>query len=174
MSIEILSTITISNILHNHDGFKIIGKNNDFFKKLEELVYKFTKDNITSDEVECWEELKKDFPNHMKEKIKKFLPINKKVVKLAELNVQIEDLKVNINNYKSIELSKLQSNLTIKNIIGKFYKYRNKLFHSGTLPNQWDLKFDRLKSYFIKLLEQLFFKILEMDNITYYHIGYPK
>jgi len=182
ISLEILSVITISYILHSHELFKV----DNFFGELEELVEKFSL-KITPDKIDCWQKMKDKFPEHMKNKINKFLPIFQKCVKVGEEYLNINDIKVKYKEesedndpaeYQKYiiaikDFKDYQDKITIKNIISNFFTYRNKLFHGGKILDRWSLKFDRHKANFIKLLEQLFFKVLGLDMVYFYQMGYP-
>ncbi len=182
ISLEILSTITVSHILHSHESFK----KDDNFEGLKEVVKDYAS-KIPVEDIDCWIKMKDNFPDHMKNKINNFLPIFQKCVHVAEEYLDINDIKVELNKemfYKDSAkyqeyLSKIkdfkdyQDRITIKKILDKFFSYRNKLFHSGKVSNRWSLKYDRYKANFIKILEQLFFKILDLDMIIFYQMGYP-
>ncbi len=182
ISLEILSTITIFYILHSHDSFKV----DDNFGSLKKLVKDYTS-KIPIGDIDCWINMKDNFPENMKNKINSFLPIFQKCVKVAEEYLDINVLKVKLNkeaDYKDSAkyqeyLTKIkdfkdyQDGITIKNILDNFYDYRNRLFHGGKISDKWSLKSDRYEANFIKLLEQLFFKVLDLDMIIFYQMGYP-
>ncbi len=63
--------------------------------------------------------------------------------------------------------------MTIKKVLRKIYDERNALFHRGEISEKWSLKFDRIKSNFIKILEQLFFQVLDLNMVKFYQMGYP-
>lgn len=182
ISLEILSVITISHILHSHESFKV----ENFFEELKEIVEKYSS-KISEEKIDCWLKMKDNFPEHMKHKINKFLPIFQKCVKVVEEYLDINDIKVKIKEESEFEDSAkyqkyingrkdfkdYQDKITIKNIIDNFYDYRNKLFHGGKILVRWSLKSDRHKANFIKLLEQLFFRVLGLDMIYFYQMGYP-
>lgn len=188
ISLEILSFITISSILHSHELFKVKDSffRKEFFKKLKKKVEKYSS-KISEKKIDCWLEMKNTFPKHMKNKINYFLPIFQKCVKVAEEYLDVDDIKVklkqedefnDIANYQQYlnnirEFKEYQDGITIKNIISKFFENRNKLFHGGKIDERWSLKSDRIKANFIKILEQLFFKILDLNMIYFYQMGYP-
>lgn len=182
ISLEILATITVSYILHSHELFKV----DDNFENLKKVVENYAF-KLPIEDVDCWAKMKKKFPEYMKNKINSFLPIFKKCVKVAEEYLDINDLKVKLNkeeDYKDSAkyqeyLSKVkdfkdyQDGITIKKILENFYKYRNRLFHGGKISDKWSLKSDRYEANFIKILEQLFFRVLDLNMIFFYQMGYP-
>ena len=182
ISLEILSVITISHILYSHESFKV----ENFFDELKESVKEYSS-KIPEEEIDCWPKMKDKFPEHMKNKINEFLPIFQKCVMVAEEYIDINDIKVEIKEESDFEDSAeylkyinprkdfkdYQDKLTIKNIINNFYEYRNMLFHGGKILDRWTLKSDRHKAIFIKLLEQLFFRVMGLDMISFYQMGYP-
>ncbi len=140
---------------------------------------------IPEDEVRCWSKLKERFADHIKHKINTHLPIRQKVIKVAEEYLDIEDIKTsfkspdefkNPNDYEIYEekfkdFRHFQDNLSLKNIIDNFNAYRNAIFHGGGLPER-DNIFERQKDYFCLLIEQLFFKILNLDLVKFKSWGY--
>ncbi len=182
ISLEILSTITIFYILHSHDSFKV----DDNFESLKKLVKNYAS-KIPIGDIDCWIKMKDNFPENMKNKINSFLPIFQKCVKVAEEYLNINDLKVKLNKEADYEdsakyqeyLTKIkdfkdyQDGITIKNILDNFYDYRNRLFHGGKISDKWSIKSDRYEANFIKLLEQLLFRVLDLNVIIFYQMGYP-
>lgn len=182
ISLEILSVITISHILHSHESFKV----ENFFDELKESVKEYSS-MISDEKIDCWPKMKDKFTEHMKNKINDFLPIFQKCVMVAEEYININDIKVKFKeesefedpakylNYINVrkDFKDYQDVLTIKNILNNFYDYRNKLFHGGKILERWSLKSDRHKANFIKLLEQLLFRVLGIDMISFYQMGYP-
>jgi len=182
ISLEVLSTITISRILHPHEFFKVKG----FYSKLKKVVKAFSS-LISEDKIDCWNKLKGDFPEHMVNKINNYLPINQKIPTLSKNYLSDDDIKVKLpqkENFQedtkyqeyleaSKEFRKYQEKITVEKIIKFFYNLRNKLFHSGKLNKNWSIEFDRYESNFIKILEQLFIKILDIKNVIFYQFGYP-
>jgi len=182
ISLEILSVITIMHILHSHELFEV----ENFFEELKKIVEDYSS-KILKDKVDCWKEMRDKFPEHMKNKINKFLPIFQKCVKVAKEYLNINDIKVIFKKETEFKGSteyqkyldtirvfkEYQDKITIKNVIDKFYEYRNKLFHGGKISDKWTLKSDRIKANFIKILEQLFFKVLGLNMIFFYQVGYP-
>ncbi|MHA1196096.1 MAG: hypothetical protein ACTSRH_10150 [Promethearchaeota archaeon] len=182
-SFEILCTLTLINFLHTHDRFEVINNNKkNFFDELKEEVRKYSS-KISAIDLDCYKKMKNNFSYHMANKINKFLPIARKCEEVVNEYININDIKVpefnksNFNNknnhinYKEFE--KYQKELSIKKIINLFYKKRNQLFHRGKLKEKWNLKEDRIEANFIKILEQLFFKILGINLIKFYQMGYP-
>ncbi len=172
ISLEVLSVITISHILHSHESFKV----GDNFKELKDIVEEISLQIFGEDgeNIDCWPKMKEKFPEHMKNKINNFLPIFQKCVKVVEEYIDINDIKVRLREEEDASAFKeYQDSITIKKILSYFYKYRNKLFHGGKIHDKWSLKFDRYKANFIKLIEQLFFRILGLNMICFYQMGYP-
>ncbi len=170
ISLEVLSVITISYILHSHELFKV----DNFYKELKEIVEEYSS-RISRENIDCWGEMKDKFPEHMKNKINKYLPIIQKCLKVAVEYVDINDIKVKFkDDLEGIgEFKDYQDKLTIKKIIKKLYQFRNDLFHNGKISDRWTLETDRYEANFTKILEQSFFKVLGMDMICFYQMGYP-
>ena len=182
ISLEVLSVITILHILHSHELFEV----ENFYEELKKSVKEYSS-KVSNADIDCWEKMKDNFPEHMKNKINKFLPIFQKCVKVAKEYLNIDDIKVKLKREgefnDSIEYQKYlndikdfkdyQDRINIKNIIDKFYKYRNKLFHGGKISDEWSLKSDRYEANFIKILEQLLFRVLGLDLVYFYQMGYP-
>ena len=170
ISLEILSVITISHILHSHELFKV----DNFYEELKEIIKDYSS-RISKENIDCWGEMKDKFPEHIKNKINRYLPIIQKCLKVAEEYVDINDIKVKLkDNLEGIkEFKDYQDSITIKKIIKKLYQFRNDLFHSGKISDRWTLESDRYEANFIKILEQLFFKVLDIDMIYFYQMGYP-
>lgn len=182
ISLEVLSVNVIRHILHSHETFKV----ENFFKELQDIVERYSS-KIDKEEVDCWEKMKDKFPEYMKNKINNYLPIFQKCLKVAEEYLNVNDIKVpfkketefndpsEYNQYldKIRAFKEYQDKITIKNVISKFFGYRNKLFHGGKISEKWTLKSDRIKANFIKILEQILFKALGLDMIYFYQMGYP-
>ncbi len=183
IGLEILSEITISLVLHKHGRFEV----KKFYKCLQKIVHKRSS-KIPLDKVDCWPPMKEDFPDHMANKINPHLPILKKCLKLTgELKLDVENIKVPLRKKtdkedsaryqeyldKIKDFKEYQDNLSIKKVLKAVYKKRNALFHEGKVSETWTLKSDRVKANFIKILEQLFFKVLGLDTIMFYQMGYP-
>ncbi|MBN1802557.1 MAG: hypothetical protein JW891_13680 [Candidatus Lokiarchaeota archaeon] len=110
-----------------------------------------------------------------------------KCLKLVEEYLDVNNIKVNeleksyfrqdkdYRKYlkKSREFREYQKNLGLKKVVDSFYDYRNRLFHGGSVSEQWTLEFDRQRANFIKIIEQLFFKILDINSISFYQVEYP-
>lgn len=181
ISLEVLSVIVISNILYFHEKFEVKG----FFKDLKSIVKK-TSSLINKDAINCWEPLKQDFPDHIKNKINNFLPINQKVKKFAKRYLKNEDFKVPVKQESDFsnkseylkyldntsEFRTYQDKISISSIIGDYYSIRNSLFHGGGINENWSLKIDRNESNFIKIIEQLLFKVLNIKNVVFHQFGY--
>ena len=179
ISLEVLSVIAISHILYSHEYFKVT----NFFGEIKEIVKDYAA-RIPPEEIDCWPPLKENFSDHIKNKINDFLPIFQKCVKVTERYIGIGNIKVELpdqtDSSKSQEEQNIirefkdfQDKMTIKNILDKISKSRNALFHRGKISESWSLKFDRIKSNFIKILEQLFFKVLDLKMVKFYQMGYP-
>lgn len=182
ISLEVLSVITISHILYSHEKFEV----DNFYEELKKIVEEYSS-KISNDDIDCWEKMKDKFPDHMKNKINRFLPIFQKCVKVAEEYININDIKVKykteeeFNNFTEYQkyinaikdFKDYQEKITIKNTFDKFYKYRNKLFHGGKISDKWSLKSDRYEANFIKILEQLLFRVLGLNMVYFYQMGYP-
>lgn len=181
ISLEILATITIINILKSDRHLFP----SDYIDDIREIVKFKALQVIPEDEVRCWNKLKEEFADHIKHKINTHLPIRQKVIKVAEEYLDIEELKTlfkspeefdNHNDYELYEekirdFRQFQDNLTLKNIIDDFNTHRNALFHGGGLP-EIDNIFERQKDYFCLLIERLFFKILSLDLVKFKIWGY--
>jgi len=179
ISLEVLSEITISNILHSHGKFQV----DDFFSDVKNKVKEYAA-TVPHENIDCWSPLKEKFSDHIKNKINTHLPILQKCVKVAEKYMNIDYIKIELpdltNSSRSQEEQDIirefmifQEWMTIKRILKKIYEERNALFHRGELSENWSLKFDRIKSNFIKILEQLFFHVLDINMVKFYQMGYP-
>ena len=183
VSLEVLSVITISRILHSHDEFKV----KKFYKKVKKIVKKHSS-KVCSGDIDCWPPMKENFSDHMANKINAHLPILQKCLALVEeVNLEVEDIKVPLQKEtdyddpaeyqlyldKIKEFKEYQDKLNIKKVLRAVYGNRNALFHKGKLSEDWSFETDRIKANFIKILEQLYFKILGLDMITHYQMGYP-
>lgn len=179
ISLEVLSDITISNILHSHGTFQV----DDFFSEVQDMVNEYAV-NVPPENIDCWSPLKENFSDHIKNKITKTLPIFQKCVKVAEQYLDIDIIKIKLpdltNSSRSQEEQDIirefrdfQEWMTIKKVLRKIYEERNALFHRGKISEKWSLKFDRIKSNFIKILEQLFFQVLDLNMVKFYQMGYP-
>lgn len=169
--IEILSVITISRLLHSHEEFRV----QDFYSTLQKNV-ELTSSKIPKDKIDCWGKMKKDFPEFMKNKINKYLPIKQKVIAVVREYLSNDDIKVKLEreNYENArEFIEYQESISIEKIIKVFYDSRNKLFHRGGLDEDWTIQSDRDEANFIKIIEQLFIKILGIKNVVFDQIGYP-
>jgi len=182
ISLEVLSVITISHILHSHESFKV----NKFFDKLRKRVEKISS-KICPNKIDCWVKMKDNFAEHIKNKINNFLPIRQKCIKIAENYIKVDDIKVSIKKKSEFDNSHdyqkyingikdfkdHQDKITLKKVIDTLYDHRNRLFHGGNVIDKWSLKFDRIKANFIKILEQLFFRVLGLETVNFYQMGYP-
>jgi len=198
VSLEVLASITISHIIHNHDYFKtknkkveIEGEMINFFKELKDVVKTFSS-RLNLEDIDCWPKMKNigvenKFAEHMSNKINKHLPIFQKCVKVAEEYLSIDDVKVNLRKEEDYDdptkyqeyltavkdFKEYQDNMTIKRILDFFSTNRNRLFHGGVVDAKWSLEFDRYKASFVKILEQLFFRVLGLTTLQFYQMGYP-
>jgi len=179
ISLEALSEITISHILHSHGAFQV----DDFFKEVQNMV-KDHATNVPPENIDCWSPFKVDFSDHIKNKINNYLPIFQKCVKVAEYYLNIDNIKIELPDLTNSSRSQEEKNIIrefrefqewmdIKKILRKIYEERNALFHRGEINEKWSLKFDRIKSNFIKILEQLLFQVLDLDTVKFYQMGYP-
>lgn len=168
ISLEVLSVITISRILHSHGTFK----GSKFVMPLQKIVkHHLSKNPLET--IDCWPPMKEDFSDHIANKINSHLPILKKCIKVAEDHMKVEDIKVQLQTETSDNFKDYQEKMKIKKILETIYNERNALFHEGKVSENWSLESDRIKANFIKILEQLFFRILGLEMITYYQMGYP-
>ncbi len=179
ISLEVLSDITISNILHSHGTFRV----KKFFKEVQDMVDGYAA-NIPLENINCWPPLKEKFSDHIKNKITEYLPIFQKCVKVAEQYLDIDNIKIELPDLINSSISQeeqdiirefhiFQEWMTIKKVLKKIYDERNALFHRGKISEKWSLKFDRIKSNFIKILEQLLFQVLDLNMVKFYQMGYP-
>ena len=170
---------------------EIGGEKINFFKELKDVVKRFSS-RLNLEDIDCWPKMKKigeenKFAEHMMNKINTFLPIFQKCVKVAEKYLSIDDVKVKLrkeedyddpNKYQEYltavkDFKEYQDKMTIKRILDFFFNNRNKLFHGGVVDAKWSLEFDRYKANFIKILEQLLFRVLGLTTLQFYQMGYP-
>lgn len=183
VSLEVLSDITISRILHSHGNFIVKNFEKQIKKILKWCAFKVPKENI-----DCWPPIKEEFANHIANKINLHLPIFKKCLTLIkEVGIKVQNIKVPLRkrsaytdpeDYRAYldkikDFKEYQDKLKIKKVLKSVYGNRNALFHEGRVSEDWSIKSDRVKANFIKILEQLYFRILGLTMITYYQMGYP-
>ena len=166
-------------MIHSHGDFQV----DNFFGEVQDLVNDYAA-NVPPENIDCWPPLKENFSDHIKNKISQTLPIFQKCVKLAEQYLDIDNIKIDLpdltNSSRSQEeqdvireFRNFQEWMTIKKVLRKIYEERNALFHRGEISENWSLKFDRIKSNFIKILEQLLFHVLDLNMVKFYQMGYP-